>query len=113
MSAFYNHAVQGGAIHALPFMFINNRTIQLVAFVSGFVFGIMPDVLKILGIEVNHKGKLNSFFKYVPAWGFHTELIDYFYHVTFESKSWQLNWLETYLTLISAFIIIHFAKLFI
>ena len=75
MSAFYNHGIQGGAIHALPFVFCSKWLI-ITMFITGMDAGIMPDILKVSGIETNHEGKINDICKFIPAWFFHTKVID-------------------------------------
>jgi hypothetical protein len=61
-------------------------------------------------IEQEHEGRINNIGKFIPAWFFHTKVIDVIYHKIFEPYGYILNWLETYLTAISIFILITFIK---
>jgi hypothetical protein len=111
MSAIYNHSVQGGAIHALPFMIFGcNNKVQIIAFATGMIFGAIPDILKWRNIEPEHEGKINDIGKFIPAWYAHTKVIDVIYHKIFEPYGYILNWLEVYLTALSVFILITFIK---
>ena len=109
MSAFYNHTVQGGAIHVTLFLFCNSK-VQIIAFATGMIFGALPDILKWRNIEPEHEGKINDIGKFIPAWGFHTKIIDDIYHKAYKPGSFVLNWLEVYLTALSIFILITFIK---
>ena len=128
MSAIYNHSIQGGAIHATLFLFCSSK-VQVIAFVSGMIFGAIPDLLKGGAMDYNffgkiikvrfwdaswgvsaHEGKLDKWFGWIPAWGFHTKIIDNIYHNAYKPKSFVLNWLEVYLTALSIFILITFIK---
>jgi hypothetical protein len=109
VSAIYNHTIQGGAIHATLFLFCSSK-VQVIAFATGMIFGALPDILKWRNIEPEHEGKINDIAKFIPAWGFHTKIIDDIYHKAYKPKSFILNWLETYLTIISFYILIIFIK---
>src|SRR5574343_285257 len=113
MSAFWNHSSQGAIVHGLPFMFCSNK-VQVIAMSTGFIFGALPDMLKAISPklgESTHTGKINKYLWWIPAWGFHTRLIDRLLHGLPEDHWFRRN-IEWLFGMITIFVIIYFIKLF-
>jgi len=94
---FVNHGIAGSLIHGLiGFLVWNNPVFIGIIASTGFIFGVMPDILawyhRVLLGEGDwsayndiHNGKTNDTWKYVPAWGYHT-WVDSFIHPYPEHK---------------------------